>query len=114
MDGIATMSPGRAAVTGLGIGALNPKNLAMAVAAAMTIGVAALPDGEVAVVIAVYTVIASVGVAAPLVTAVALGDRATPVLEGWRGWLERNNDIVMAVLYFVFAFVLIGNGLAKW
>jgi len=114
MRGISSMAPGRAATTGLAIGALNPKNLAMALASALAIGAAGLSGGESALVIAVYVVLASVGVAAPLVVTLALGDRSPPVLETWRDWLARNNDVVMAVLYFVFAAVLIGNGIRKW
>lgn len=114
MRGISSMAPGRAATTGLAIGALNPKNIAMALASALAIGAASLSSGEIAVTMAIYVVVASIGVAAPLVVTVALGDRSQPVLEGWRDWLERNNDVVMAVLYLVFAAVLIGNGIQKW
>lgn len=114
MRGISSMAPGRAATTGLAIGALNPKNIAMALASGLAIGAASLSSGEIAVTMAIYVVVASIGVAAPLVVTVALGDRSQPVLEGWRDWLERNNDVVMAVLYLVFAAVLIGNGIQKW
>ena len=114
MRGISSMAPGRAARSGLTIGALNPKNIAMALASALAIGAAGLSGGESAVVIAIYVVLASIGVATPLVVTLALGDRSTGVLEGWRHWLEQYNEVVMAVLYFVFAFVLIGNGIQKW
>jgi len=113
MDGITSFGPGKAAATGVGIGAGNPKNVAMAVAASLAIGAAGLPAAQVAGVIALYVVIASLGVAAPLVVAVGLGDRSEPVLTSWRDWLGRNNDVVMAVLYFVFAAVLVGNGIAS-
>ncbi len=112
MNGISELGPAKAAATGLGIGAFNPKNLVMAVAASLAIGAAELPAGQAAVVIAVYVVLASVGVATPLVVAVVLGDRSTDVLTSWRAWLGRNNDVVMAVLYLVFAVVLIGNGIS--
>jgi hypothetical protein len=111
MSSISEFSPPKAAATGLLIGALNPKNLAMAVAASLTIGAVSLSIGQTAAIVAVYVVIASLGVAAPLVVALALGDRADPVLTGWRTWLSRNNDLVMAVLYAVFSVVLIGNGI---
>ena len=61
---------------------------------------------------AVYVVIAALGVAAPLVVTVALGDRSKGILESWRAWLEQNNATVMAVLFLVFAVVLIGKGVA--
>ena len=112
MDGISNFAPPKAAATGLAIGALNPKNLVMAVAASLAIGKAELPTARVATVIAIYVVLASVGVATPVVVALVLGDRSTAVLTGWRSWLGRNNDAVMAVLYLVFGVVLIGNGIS--
>jgi len=59
---------------------------------------------------AVYVVIAGLGVAAPLVVTVALGARSQGILESWRTWLEQNNATVLAVLFLVFAVVLIGKG----
>lgn len=112
MDGISGLTPPRAAGTGFLIGAGNPKNVAMAVAAAVALGAAELSAGQTTVVVAFYVLLASLGVAAPLVMTLALGDRSTAVLERWRTWLVQNNDTVMAVLYFVFAAVLIGNGIA--
>ncbi len=112
MNGISEFAPPKAAVTGLAIGAFNPKNLVMAIAASLVIGAAELPAGQVAGVIAIYVGLASVGVATPVVVALVLGDRSTPVLTGWRSWLGRHNDAVMAVLYLVFGVVLIGNGIS--
>jgi hypothetical protein len=114
MRGISAMAPRRAARSGLTIGALNPKNIAMALASALAIGAAGLSGSESAAVIAIYVVLASLGVATPLVVTLVLGDRSSSILEGWRHWLEQYNEVVMAVLYFVFAFVLIGNGIQKW
>lgn len=112
MNGITGFGPVKAAGTGVAVGALNPKNLAMAAAASLAVGAAHLTAGQAAVVTAVYTALASVGVAAPLVAALVLGDRSTAVLGEWRGWLERNHDVVMAVVYLVFAGVLVGNGIS--
>jgi hypothetical protein len=56
-------------------------------------------------------VIASLGVAAPIVATLLLGDRSDDVLTGWQGWLDRNNTAMMAVLYLVFGVILVGKGL---
>lgn len=111
MEGMQTFTSGRSLATGLALGALNPKMIAMGLAAATLITAAGLGGTDEAVLIGVYTVIASLGVATPLVVAVAMGDRATPVLDDWRAWLERHNAAVMAVLFLVFGAVLIGQGL---
>jgi hypothetical protein len=65
------------------------------------------------VAIVVYVVIAVLGVAAPLVVTVALGDKAHGILEAWKAWLGQNNATVLAVLFLVFAVVLIGKGIGS-
>ena len=60
----------------------------------------------------IYVVIAALGVAAPLVVMLSLGDKAQPILDSWKAWLGQNNATVMAVLFLVFAVVLIGKGIA--
>jgi hypothetical protein len=111
MNRVSNMTPGRAAGLGLGIGALNPKNLAMAVAAAIAVRSASLHLGGTLVIAALYTVVAGLGVGAPIVMTLVLGDRAPVLLERWRQWLGRNNVVVMLVIYLVFAVVLIATEL---
>ena len=59
-------------VKSLGLGAamsgVNPKNLALSAAAAMSIAQTGLPGGQQAVVLAVFVVVGTVAVAAPLST----------------------------------------------
>ncbi|MBK9179426.1 MAG: GAP family protein [Acidimicrobiales bacterium] len=112
MDGIAGFSPGKSLGVGIVVGALNPKNLAVGLAAAVAIASASLSTGQAVGSVAVYVVVAVLGVAAPLVVLLASGDRARPILDGWKAWLGQNNATVMAVLFLVFAVVLIGKGLA--
>ena len=110
MDGIAAFSPSKSFGVGTAIGAANPKNVAVGVAAAVAISQASLSNPKVIVAVLVYVVVAVLGVAAPLVVMVALGDKAKPILESWKAWLGQNNATVMAVLFLVFGVVLIGRG----
>jgi hypothetical protein len=71
-----------------------------------------LPVGQQAGVIAIYTLVASVGVATPIVAALALGDRSESVLSAGRQWLDRNNGTVMAVIYLFLGVILLGKGIA--
>jgi len=87
------------------IGALNPKNIAMAIAAALSIASVGLTVANRSCSV-VYVVLAVLGVAAPVVVALVLGDRSQPVLASWKAWLERNNPVVMGVLFLVFSVVL--------
>ena len=103
-------------VKSLGLGAamsgVNPKNLALTAAAAISIAQAGLPGGQQAVVLAVFVVVGTVTVAAPLVVYLALGSKADSTLNGWREWLGANNAAIMLVVFLVFGFVLIGQGIA--
>jgi Sap-like sulfolipid-1-addressing protein len=91
----------------LGLGALlsavNPKNGGLTVAAAATIAGAGLAGGSQAVVLAVFVLVGSVGVLAPLVVYLVAGQGAAATLDSWRTWAAGHNAAVMAVLFLVFA-----------
>jgi hypothetical protein len=112
MDGIAGFGPLKSLSVGAALGAVNPKNLVVGLAAAVTIASADLSTGHVIVAVVVYVIVAALGVAAPLVVMIALRDKAQAILDSWRLWLGQNNATVMAVLFFVFAVILIGKGVA--
>jgi hypothetical protein len=113
MDGIAGFSPGRSLVVGAGIGAGNPKNIVVALGTAVAVSSAGLPVGQQVAVLAIYVVLASLGVAAPILAMLVLGDRAGTVLDGWKTWLTRNNTAMMAVIYLFFGVYLIGKFLGS-
>jgi threonine/homoserine/homoserine lactone efflux protein len=111
MDGITGFGTGRSLGAGLAVGAANPKSVVVAIAAAAAIASAALPGGQVVGSMAVYVFVAVLGVAAPILVTVFLGDRAHEILRGWRTWLGQNNATVMSVLFLIFGVVLIGQGI---
>ena len=111
MDGIAGFGAGKSLAVGAAVGAANPKSIAVGLASAVTIASAGLTAGDAVVVIAVYTLIASLGVAAPIVAVLVLGDRSDKVLSGWQSWLDHNNAAMMAVIYLIFGVILVGRGL---
>jgi threonine/homoserine/homoserine lactone efflux protein len=111
MNGIAGFAPDKSLLVGVGIGALNPKNIIVGVAAAVAIASASLSTGQELGASAVYVLVAVLGVAAPLVVMLAMGEKAQPILDKWKAWLGQNNAAVMSVLFLVFAVVLIGKGI---
>jgi hypothetical protein len=107
---------GFSAPKSFGIAALlsgvNPKNLALTLAAALTISQAGLGAGQSMIVLLIFVVLASLTVAIPVLTFIILGEKAQPTLDKWKAWLTANNTTVMAVLLLVFGIVLIGNGIS--
>jgi hypothetical protein len=64
------------------------------------------------VALAIFVLIGSVGVLAPLVVYLAGGQRAAATLDGWKTWASNHNAAIMAVLFLVFGFKLVGDGIA--
>jgi len=101
---------------GLGflLSAVNPKNLLMAVGAGLAIGEAELPVGEVVLVIAVFTLLAASTVLVPVVGYLLAADKLRGALDELRGWLSRNNALIMALLLLVIGVSMIGKGIAAF
>lgn len=114
MSAIDTMTPVRGLVLGFLLSGLNPKNLLMGVAAGLAIGSGGLTVGESALAILIYTVIASITVAGPVIAYLVASARMTAPLESLRRWLLNNNATVMAVLLLVIGVVLVGKGLGSF
>jgi len=112
MDGISSFQPAKSAVVGLVVGAVNPKNIAMALAAAVAVAGASLSSGDQTIVLIVYTLIAVLGVLAPLIVVLVMGERSQAILDDWKTWLAQNNAAVMSVLFVVFGVVLISKGIS--
>lgn len=108
---VERISPVRALGLATALAAVNPKNLLLSIAAATSIAQTSIPGGEQVVAYAVFAVIATVGVAAPVVIYFALGDRAPAVLGGLKDWMTRNNAVVMAVLCVLIGVKLIGDAI---
>jgi threonine/homoserine/homoserine lactone efflux protein len=113
MAAIDTFTPVRAAGLAVLLGAVNPKNLLLAVSGGAAIGTAAQGDTTTAVVASlVFALVASLGVAAPVVVYATMGDRATTLLADLRTWMTRNNAVIMAVLLLVLGAKMLGDGLS--
>src|SRR6056297_1786001 len=105
------LKPGAAFGLGFLLSALNPKNLLLAVAAGASLGALPLSTGETIGAVAVFTVIAALTVAVPVVAYLIAGERLDPTLDRTKAWLIANNTAVMAVLLLVFGVSLLGDAL---
>ncbi|MGH3146840.1 MAG: GAP family protein [Rubrobacter sp.] len=90
---------------------VNPKNLLFTVAAAVTIVQEGLILAGAAFTLAVFTIVASLGIAILLALYLAGGASARAKLDRLRVWLNANNATVMAVLLLVLGVVLLGQSL---
>ena len=109
MGAIDAFTPGKALGAGILLSSLNPKNLLLGVAGAATIAQASIPTGQQAIAYIVFALIASIGVAAPVVIFFALGDRAPALLERMKTWMGQNNAVIMAILCLIIGVKLIGQ-----
>lgn len=111
MSAITSFTPVKALGAGAVLAAANPKNLALCLAAGAAIAQTGIPGGQQALVYGVFTLVATIGVATPVVVFFALGDGAGPVLERLRTWMARNNAVIIAVLLLVIGVKLIGDAI---
>jgi threonine/homoserine/homoserine lactone efflux protein len=112
MSAVDDFSPAKAASTGFVLSAVNPKNLILTLAAATTIAATNLPGTDQVIAFIVYALIATIGVAVPVVMYFALGDRSKPVLENLKAWLAHHNAAIMAVIFLVIGAKVLGQGIA--
>jgi threonine/homoserine/homoserine lactone efflux protein len=112
MAGLDRLRPGQALGLGALLSAVNPKNGGLTIAAAASIAGAGLAGGQQAVALAVFVLVGSVGVLAPLVLYLIAGERAARTLDGWKTWAGDHNAAIMAVLFLVFGLKLVGDGIA--
>jgi hypothetical protein len=112
MGAIDSFSPPKAAGAGAVLAGANPKNLLLAIGGAAAIAQTGIPGGEQAIAYAVFALIGTVGVGAPVVIYFALGDRAGPILDRLKAWMAQHNAVIMAELCLVIGAKLIGDAIA--
>lgn len=104
------------AAKALGLGALlacvNPKNGLMTVAAGAAIAQTGASAGDQAVALAVFILVATLGVGTPVVLFFALGDRSAKTLSELKDRMAQNNAAIMAVLMLVIGAKLLGDGIS--
>jgi len=112
MSAITGFNATKALGLGLLLSAVNPKNLAMCIAAGAAIGGAAEDTSEAVVAIVVFVVIASASIAVPVIGFLLAQERMRQPLDELRQWLTAHNSIVMTVLLLVLGVASIGKGIA--
>jgi threonine/homoserine/homoserine lactone efflux protein len=111
MGAIDGFTPGKSLGAGVILSSLNPKNLLLALGAAATIAHTGIETSQEAIAYIVFALIATIGVASPVVIFFALGDRAPALLERMKAWMGQNNPVIMAIVCLVIGVKLIGQAL---
>jgi hypothetical protein len=111
MAGIDAFTTVKACSLGAGLGAINPKNLALSLAAGASIAQAGISTAGKWGTALIFVALASVTVLIPVIYYLLGGATAQHTLDSWKAWLQHNNATVMAVLLVVFGFVLIGQSI---
>lgn len=111
MAAIDQMPALRAFALAAALAAVNPKNLALTLAGALTIARAGLPTGQSAVALFVFVLVAASTVAGPVIAFLLFGDRVEAPLLRAKDWLTRENATVMVVVLVVLGVVLLGKGI---
>jgi hypothetical protein len=110
MKGVAGWGTSQAFVTGLGLGGLNPKNLAIIASAASSLLAATVSPALHVSAVVVFALVGSVGVGGPAVYRVAGGEGASRALARGDEWLQARASVLSAVVLVVLGGVVLVNG----
>lgn len=111
MEGIESLSPGKALGLAVIFTAGNPKNLIFTVAATSSILEAGFVGAQAWLWLLLFVFLGSLSVGIPVFYYFFAGDSAEKTLTAWKDWLSANNDTLMMLLVLYFAIKLIGDGL---
>ncbi len=111
MKTIDRFTAARSAGVGAALSAVNPKNLLLVVGAGAAIAQTGAGTVSQAVALAVFILIATLGVGAPVAIYFLMGDRATRILGGLHDWMAHENATIMAVICLVIGAKLIGDAI---
>lgn len=111
MSGVDRFTPVQAFGLAVLLSGVNPKNLMLSVGAGTSVAQLGASTAEAVTALAVFVVVGSSVVAVAVIGYLVGGQRARDALDEFKAWLTEHNNAVMAVLFLVFAAVLISEGL---
>jgi threonine/homoserine/homoserine lactone efflux protein len=104
-------TPARSLVLGIGLSAVNPKNLVLTAAAAAAIAQAGLSAADTAIAVAVFVVIASVTVVGPVLVYVVAPHRAERPLAAMKDFMAQHSAVIMMIVLLVIGAKVLGDGI---
>jgi threonine/homoserine/homoserine lactone efflux protein len=94
------------------LSAVNPKNLLLTVGAGAAIAQTGASTLDQAVALAVFVVLGTAGVGAPVAIYYAMGHKAAKILGELHDWMARENAVIMAVICLIIGAKLIGDAIS--
>jgi threonine/homoserine/homoserine lactone efflux protein len=111
MKTIDTFTPVKSAGMAVLLSAINPENLLLTVGAAAAIAQTGSSAIDQAVALAMFVLLGTLGVGAPVAIYYAMGEKATKILSELHDWMARENATIMAVLCLIIGAKLIGDAI---
>lgn len=110
MRTIDAFSAPKSFATGVALSAVNPKNLALTLAAAASIAQADLPNDETTLAVVVFVAVASVTVAGAVLWSLVAGEAARRPLDSVKAFMTAHNSAIMSVILLIFGVKLVADG----
>ncbi len=110
MKSFATLTPRRAALTGLALVVIRLEVLIMCALAGLAIGSSGLGVGADWILAAMFVVVAASSVAIPVLAYAAAGDRLDESMARFKDWMERNNAALLAAILVIIGLMVVYNG----
>ena len=112
MTTIDSFRPGKALGFGVLLSGANPKNLLLTIGAAAAIAETGIEAGQQTIALVLFILIGTIGVGAPVVIYLVLGERSRKPLDELKSWMAANNTVIMAVISLVIGAKLLGDGIS--
>lgn len=109
---LADVTTVRAFLTGLYQVVSDPKNLILAIAGGVIIGVSAMQIVPVIIVIAVFVVITMSTVLIVVIANLAAAQKTAGAIDGAREWLVAHGSALVASVLFIVGVTLVGQGIS--
>ncbi|MDT5276864.1 MAG: hypothetical protein QOG95_3796 [Mycobacterium sp.] len=110
MRSFATLTPTRAAITGVVLVVIRLEVLIMCALAGLAIGGNGLGTAGAWICAAVFVVVAASTVAIPVLAYAGAGNRLDEPLARLKGWMEKNNAALLAAILVLIGLVVLYNG----
>jgi hypothetical protein len=111
MGALDRFGPVQALGGGAVLAGANPKNLLLAVGGAAAIAQTGIPTGQQAAAYAIFAVIGTLGVGAPVGIYLGMGKRSAELLGRLKVWMGQHNAVIMSVLCLVIGAKLVGDAI---